>query len=161
MVDESTIPRCVFDCVVLLQAAVSRGPAFALLALVESQRLTLLISNDVILELQDVLLRPAVYKTFPILTGDFVEAFIDRLKKMATTIDPVPARFRFPRDPDDVPYLNLAIHGAADYLVTRDLDLLDLAEPGTDESGELQRICPNLRIADPVTLLRELVEGSA
>jgi len=36
--------------------------------------------------------------------------------------------------------------------------MLDLAEHRTDESGELQRICPHLRIVDPVTLLSELLD---
>ena len=93
---------------VLLQAAVSRGPAFALLVLVESRRLTLLISKDVISELRDVLLRRAVYEKFPILTGDFVEIFLARLREMAVMIEPVPARFRFRRDPDDEPVSQLS-----------------------------------------------------
>jgi predicted nucleic acid-binding protein len=73
---------------------------------------------------------------------------------MATMIEPIPPRFRFRRDPDDEPYLNLAIHGDANYLVTRDLDLLDLAGHRTDESGELQRISPRIRNVDPITLLK-------
>ena len=35
-------------------------------------------------------------------------------------------RFGYPRDPDDEPYLNLAIKAKADFIVTRDKDLLDL-----------------------------------
>ena len=34
--------------------------------------------------------------------------------------------FTLARDPDDEPYLNLAIAVSADYLVTRDNDMLDL-----------------------------------
>ena len=150
-------PRCVFDCVVLLQAAVSRGPAFALLTLVEADRLELLLSGDTISELRDVLHRQEVQQRFPILTGDFIAAFLDRIQHIGTRVDPVPALFEFPRDPDDEPYLNLAVHGAAQYLVTRDRDLLDLAESTTDEARRLGRLCPSLRILDPVILLRELV----
>jgi uncharacterized protein len=69
----------------------------------------------------------------------------------------VPALFPFERDPDDEPYLNLAVHAAAQYLVTRDRDLLDLAEPRTDAARQLKRTCPGLRVLDPVKLLRELV----
>ena len=87
MAGESAIPRCVFDCVVLLQAAVSRGPAYALLEFVESQRLVLLLSNDVLSELRDVLLRPAVYKKFPILSGDFVEVFLTKLTQIGIMIE--------------------------------------------------------------------------
>jgi predicted nucleic acid-binding protein len=102
---EPIVARCVFDCVVLLQAAVSRGPAFALLTLVESGRLALLVSEEAISELRDVLLRPSVYRKFPMLTADFVEAFLVRIQQMATMVEGVPARFRFRRDPDDEPYL--------------------------------------------------------
>jgi hypothetical protein len=49
-----------FDCVVLLQAAVSRGPAVAVLMLVEAGRLELLLSAAVISELRDVLFRTEV-----------------------------------------------------------------------------------------------------
>ena len=61
-------PRCVFDCMVFLQAAVSRrGPAFALLTLAETGRLELLISAEILSELREVLLRPAVQQKFPLL----------------------------------------------------------------------------------------------
>lgn len=34
--------------------------------------------------------------------------------------------FEYPRDPQDEPFLNLAIEVEADYLISRDPDLLDL-----------------------------------
>ena len=63
----------------------------------------------------------------------------------------------FPRDPDDEPYLNLAAHAPAEYLVTRDRDMLDLADSTDDDAKHLRRICPGLKILDPVSLLREIV----
>ncbi len=108
----------VFDCVVLLQAAVSRGPAFALLTLAEAGRLELLLSNDILSELRDVLLRTEVQRRFPVLSVEFVEAFLACIRHIGTLIDHVPSRFEFRRDPDDEPYLNLAAHGRAKYLVT-------------------------------------------
>lgn len=157
MADPPTKPRCVFDCVVLLQAAVSRrGPAFALLTQVEVGRLELLISDSAIAELREVLVRPAVQRKFPVLTADVVEAFIARIMAIAATIQPVPALFRLPRDPDDEMYVNLALAGNARFLITRDRDLLDLAACATREAQYLQRLRPELRILDPVALLREL-----
>jgi putative PIN family toxin of toxin-antitoxin system len=125
--------------------------------LVEAGRLELLLSAAVISELRDVLFRTEVQQRFPVLSTEFIEVFLDRLQRMGTLVDPVPVRFRFPRDPDDEPYLNLAVHGHAHYLVTRDRDLLDLADSTTDEAKELLRICPGLRVLDPVGLLREVV----
>lgn len=141
----------------LLQAAVSRGPAFALLTLAEAGRLELLLSNDILSELRDVLLRTEVQRRFPILSVEFVEAFLACIRHIGTLIDHVPSRFEFRRDPDDEPYLNLAAHGRAKYLVTRDRDLLHLAEASDDDAKQLRRACPNLRVLDPVDLLRELV----
>ena len=43
-------------------------------------------------------------------------------------IDEVPATYSLPRDPNDEPYLNLAIAANADYLATWDNDMLDLME---------------------------------
>jgi putative PIN family toxin of toxin-antitoxin system len=155
--DPPTRPRCVFDCVVLLQAAVSRrGPAFALLTQVEVGRLELLISDSAIAELREVLVRPAVQRKFSVLTADVVEAFVAKLMAIANLIQPVPAVFRLPRDPDDELYINLALAGNAHYLITRDRDLLDLAAQATREAQYLRRLRPELRILDPVALLREL-----
>jgi len=150
-------PRCVFDCMVFLQAAVSRhGPAFALLTLVEAGRLELLVSREILAELREVLVRPAVRRKFPLLSADFVDAFVDRLESLATPIESVPPLFQFTRDPDDEPYINLAVARRAEYLVTRDRDLLDLAGQKTPEARELERIHPGLKILDPIMLLREV-----
>jgi putative PIN family toxin of toxin-antitoxin system len=137
---------------VLLQAAVSRGPAFAALTLADTGHLELLLSREIISELSDVLFRPAVRQKFPILTDEYVNLFIDRLERMGSRIDPVPARIHYPRDPDDEPYLNLAIHGDAEYLITRDRNLLDLATPASAEARDFRQRCPRLGILDPVEL---------
>jgi len=79
---------------------------------------------------------------------------------IATPIQPAPALFRLPRDPDDELYINLALAGNAHYLITRDRDLLDLAARATREAQYLHRLRPELRILDPVALLRELFAAS-
>lgn len=142
---------------VFLQAAVSRhGPAFALLTLVEAGRLELLVSRETLAELREVLFRPGVRQKFPLLSTEFVDAFLDRLERLATAIESVPRVFSFARDPDDEPYINLAVAGQAQYLVTRDRDLLDLAGQATPEGRELRRMHPALRILDPLLFLRAL-----
>ncbi len=62
----------------------------------------------------------------PLLTDQVLHELLGRLSNTATRIDPVPTRFSFSRDSKDEPYLNLAIAAGAQYLVTRDKDLLDL-----------------------------------
>ena len=50
-----------------------------------------------------------------------------------------PSVFAYPRDPKDEPYVNLAVAAAADYVVTRDKDLLDLMTGHTDEAKAFRR----------------------
>lgn len=68
----------------------------------------------------------------------------------------VPKRFVYPRDPDDEPYLNLAIEAGAQFLVTRDRDLLDLMRANTEEGRDFQRRFRELKILDPVAFLKEI-----
>lgn len=60
----------------------------------------------------------------------------------------------YPRDPDDEPYLNLAIEAGAEFLVTRDRDLLDLMRWDREEGRTFQRRFPKLKNVDPVTFLK-------
>ena len=66
-------------------------------------------------------------------------------------IENVPASFALARDPDDGPYLNLALDAATDYLVTRDQDMLDLMQ----DAGFRSRY-PALIILTPIALLQVL-----
>jgi putative PIN family toxin of toxin-antitoxin system len=137
--------RAAFDCVVFLQAAVSQaGPAFRALQLVESGDVELLLSAEVLSEVGEVLSRKTVREKFAELTEPRIAEFLSRLRSLGTLVTDVPAVIRLPRDPGDEPYLNLALAGQADYLVTRDRDLLDFEEhPAT------------FRIVSPETLLAE------
>jgi putative PIN family toxin of toxin-antitoxin system len=134
---------------------VTQGAAFAILLLAETGRLSLLISDEILTEVREVLFRPSVQERFPLLTAEFVDAFLSRLGKMGTRIDAVTRAFQFARDPDDEAYLNLAISGAAHYFVTRDRALPDLAGTSADAIA-LRLLHPGLRILDPASFLREL-----
>ena len=61
-----------------------------------------------------------------------------------------------PRDPDDEPYLNLALEADAQFLVTRDRDLLDLMRSDTKEGRDSQSRFPDLKIVDPVMFMKEI-----
>lgn len=144
-------PRVVFDCMVFLQAtARPDGPAARLfIDFVETGRLILFVSETILAEIHDVLSRPRIRAKNPAITDEAVGAFLERLRQVSRSIDSVPTSFTLPRDPDDEPYLNLAIAAAADYLVTRDKDMLDLMH----DEGFLARF-PTLKILDPVALLQ-------
>ncbi len=69
--------------------------------------------------------------------------------------------FRHPHDPDDSEYVNLALKVDASLIVSRDRHLLMLADTSRVEGQDFHARFPNLRIVDPVELLRELERTSA
>jgi putative PIN family toxin of toxin-antitoxin system len=146
-------PRAVFDCMVFLQASARpTGPAARLFVdFVERGRLELCISDAILEEVRDVLGRPRIRAKNPAITDDFVAKFFSRIKQVASRLEPVPHVFTLPRDPDDEPYLDLAIAVAAGYLVTRDKDLLDLMLDPLFRAHY-----PGLTILDPAAMLRIL-----
>jgi putative PIN family toxin of toxin-antitoxin system len=146
-------PGVVLDCMVFFQAA-SRpgGPAARLfIEFVETGHLTLSVSDAVLTEVRDVLGRPRIKAKNPTITDERVEELFQRIDKFAHKIDDVPVSYILPRDPDDEPYLNLAIATNADYLVTWDKDMLDLMQ----DAGFRDRF-PQLTILNPVALLQVL-----
>ena len=71
-----------------------------------------------------------------------------------------PNAYSLPRDPKDERYLNVAIASNAEFLVSRDLDLLDLMK-----DTAFRQQFPSLVILDPVAFLkvmanRDLTEPS-
>ena len=61
----------------------------------------------------------------------------------------VPHVFAYPRDPDDEPYVDLAIATHASFLVSRDNDLLDLMK---DEG--VRKSYPGITVLGPVAFLQ-------
>ena len=67
-----------------------------------------------------------------------------------------PPYVNYPRDPNDEPVINLAIHIEADYIVTRDKDLLDLVDENRPEGRYFRKRFPNITILDPVAFLQAI-----
>jgi predicted nucleic acid-binding protein len=63
----------------------------------------------------------------------------------------VPRVFSYQRDPKDEPYIDLAIAAGASYLVSRDNDVLDLANPTDADGARLRHLAPLLQILDPLS----------
>jgi predicted nucleic acid-binding protein len=81
-------PRVVFDCMIYLQATVSEfGPAAALLRLVDSNKVSLFVSHEIICEVSDALSRPKIRGRNPDITDERVDALITRISEMATIGD--------------------------------------------------------------------------
>ena len=84
------------------------------------------------------------------------ENLIDLILERAEFVENVPPHFSYSRDPDDEPYLNLAIETEAIFLVSRDNDLLDLMTDFTDEAKDFRRRYRDIKVLNPVQFLEEI-----
>lgn len=146
----------ILDCNIFFQAAISgQGPAAALVRDLEADRFQLIISDEVVREVKDVLNRPRLREKFPALTDERADGLIALIEAKGVRYENVPFVFEYARDPNDEKYLNLAAQSQAGSLVTRDKDLLSLAE-----SAMFREQCPRTTILDPVEFRRELTQES-
>jgi putative PIN family toxin of toxin-antitoxin system len=145
---------------IFLQAAARpTGPAAALIELVEISAIELLVSEATLHELQEVLSRQSLQRKFPSLTTALITDFIERIKCCSTYSADVPSVFPLDRDPKDAKYIDLAFGAKADFLVTRDNDIL-----GLRDSKELKEAFHELdwkfKIVDPFEMLSFLRDSS-
>lgn len=154
---DAALVSAVFDCNVYLQAAARENSVAAeCLRTVEKGSVRLCLSEDILAEVEDVLNRPEIRNHFQTLTDEIVEAFLLKLRKTAQVVRQVPQKFNYSRDPDDGPYINLAIEAEADYIVSRDKDLLDLMTGYTDECKKFRQRFRSLKIVEPLEFLKEM-----
>lgn len=119
-------PRAVVDTNLVLSALVfARGKTFELRTSWQAGRFDPLVSRGTTIEL----LRVLAYPKFQLSEAEREDLLADCLPcctivRMPPKLPAVPSC----RDPFDVPFLELAIAGDADYLVTGDKDLLSLAK---------------------------------
>lgn len=95
-------------------------PGRAIARVLEEDRV--LVSRVTLIQLQGVLRRPKFLHYIP---QGSVEPFLDQILSVAVLIDP-PTPIRACRDPRDDKFLEVAVHGRADLILTGDRDLLDL-----------------------------------
>ena len=120
----------------------------------------LFVSNETLDELRRVLDYPAVRSISPQLTDEHVDRFLKHLAFRATRVRRVPKRFHLPRDPDDEAYLNLAAAAAADFLVSRDKDLLSLMTARSIVAKQFRQRTRPLMVLDPVAFLEAVGSGN-
>ena len=107
-------------------------------------------------EITDVLNRPGLHRKFKTLTSEVAANFLRDLSNNAEYLREVPEVFVYPRDPNDEPYVNLAVAAGVRYLVTWDSDLLDLMDESAPAGADFRKRFPSLLIVNPVAFLREL-----
>jgi putative PIN family toxin of toxin-antitoxin system len=128
------------------------------LNLAESGVVQIYVSREVLAEAEDVLNRPEIRAHFPDLSDEIVGAFLIRLQKLSMLVRRVPKKFSYPRDEEDETYINLAVEAEADFIISRDRDLLDLMTGHSTEYKEFRQRFRTLRVVEPVEFLKLLEE---
>ncbi len=152
-------PVCdsVFDCNIYLQAAARpKSPSGECLRLAEDGVVRLYVSQDILTEISEVLRRPKIQERFSDLTDKSVNLFLEKVRGFSHFVKKVPVKFKLSRDVDDEPYINLAVEAGADYIVSRDNDLLDLMTDYTAEAKEFRQRFRFLRVIEPLEFLKEV-----
>ncbi len=115
--------KLIFDCNVLVSALLSNTSSSGQALLkAKSSSHTLLLSNHVLVELIDVLMRP---KFDRYATKDIRQQYFLEYESVCTKVK-ITNTVKVCRDPKDDKYLELALSGDADYIITGDMDLLFL-----------------------------------
>jgi putative PIN family toxin of toxin-antitoxin system len=149
-------PTVVLDTGVVLQATISdKGPAAKILDMVDDEELELFVSHELLAEMRAVLLRPVIRIKNARYTDDDIEHLLERLKTKGTLIAHLPAHFPYERGSDDEHVINLAVQAGAEFLVSRDRDLLDLMS-----NAEFLSRYPHLIVLDPPTFLKRILTTS-
>jgi putative PIN family toxin of toxin-antitoxin system len=152
--------RVVCDCNVLFQAMVSAsGPARAVVDAAAKKRVTLVLSDYVLRELEGVVARPHLVRRFGI-TAQGVADFMASLVLNGAMIDDVPHVFDLPRDPKDAHFVDLAVAADARLIVSRDNDLLSLGDLASAEGRDFAARFPGLEILTPPQLLARIAPVS-
>ncbi|MBA2735510.1 MAG: putative toxin-antitoxin system toxin component, PIN family [Pyrinomonadaceae bacterium] len=139
----------VFDTVIYLQATLSdKGAAYACWQLVEKGEVRVFITEAILAEIEDVLNRPKLRKKYSVLTDEKIAEVLQSVRAHAVLIENINRIYAFERDPNDEIFINLALVCKAEFLVSRDNDLLDLRK---DESFKIS--FPQLRIVSPAEFL--------
>jgi putative PIN family toxin of toxin-antitoxin system len=120
----------------------------------------LLLSRPVQAEYRRVLGSAEMLRRNPEITREAIELVLRRLRYIGEYLGQVKAAFRFDRDHDDEPFIELAIAGAASHVVTSDNDLLSLPAGHDDASRRFRQRLPGTRVMRPAAFLREFERSS-
>jgi len=125
---------------------------------VEEETVELFVSREVLNEIEDVINRPQIRERFDTLTDERIESFLNSIQNLAIIVRKVPKVFSLPRDVNDEPYINLAVECEADFIVTRDKDLIDLMNGYDIESKQFRQKFRPLKIVQPLEFLQIVEE---
>ena len=136
--------KVVLDTNVLISALLFGGKPRAIMEAALSHSIELCVSETIVQEFQEVLLRPQFG-----LSAQFVHNAVAELTSLAEWVVPSKHFELVDEDPSDNFILDCAVEAGAQYLVTGDGHLLDLHN------------CAGVRIVTPQVFLTSLESGSA
>jgi putative PIN family toxin of toxin-antitoxin system len=157
--NEAAKPVVIFDTGCVLQAAINpAGPAADAIDILDQDRITVYTSPRLRSEYEAILTRPAIRAKNLLMTDAQVEAGLARFDTKTAMVPNPPPYVNYPRDPDDEHVINLAIYVEADYIVTRDKDLLALMDIRQSEGRFFRKRFSRLTILSPVDFLQAMRE---
>ncbi len=120
--------KAVLDTQIILRGATAARPTVTsrIYEAWDADRFTLLLSESILEEIEDVVSRPEVLRRLRMTTVE-AGALIELLRRRSVFVTPT-VRIARSRDPDDDKFLDCAVTGSADYIVSADADLLSLRE---------------------------------
>lgn len=118
--------RVVLDVNVLVSAVISsRGSPGKILELWRRELFDLVLSPPILEELSRVIHYPRIQKRYN-LQGDRIERFLNLIRSDSTIVEPTSECVIIEDDPSDNRYLECALEGDANYIVSGDKHLLKL-----------------------------------
>ena len=107
----------IFDTVILVQSTLNpKSAARKCLVYFEQGKISVAVSRETLTEVKDVLSRPSIRQRYDHITNELVTALTELLSYRGIYVRHVGKHFTYPRDPNDEPYLNLAIEVSAESL---------------------------------------------
>lgn len=140
MTPHKALVKALIDSNQVISALISpRGAPYAVIRAYLAGRFNLAIADEQLQELDDVLQRPRLVKSFKLPESE-IDAIRHALRANSVRVQPVASLPIVIRDPKDEHIVGAAIAGSVDYLVTGDNDLLVLN--GDPALGSLQIVTP-------------------
>lgn len=145
MTPDNALVKALIDSNQVVSALISiRGAPYAVLRAFREGRFSLFIAEEELLELEDVIQRPRLARSFRV-PDDEITAIRQALRHDSIRVQPLPTLPIAIRDPKDEHIVGAALAGDVDYIVTGDHDLLVLnGDPGLDR---LQIVTPSAFLA--------------
>ena len=151
---KQSLIRAVFDANILLQAFLNPiGPSGRCFQMARERKIQLFISKYLIAEIADVMRRPHLCLILPENAEVQIDRFFAELQSNSYQAKQKAVVFKLDRDPKDEKIIELVASCDADFLVTRDNDMLDLMTNFDLTSKEFRQRFRGLKVVDPKDFL--------